>query len=56
MSTLIEAAMSGSASGDDGGLDEIINLGKKELRERRTEELTLDLPHAIHGLNRRGSD
>ena len=51
--------MRGSSPGDDEPLDEIIELGRKAVQERRTEELVLDLL-ALDGvrlpLKRRGSE
>ena len=59
MSAIIEAAISDSPSGDDESLEEVIELGRKALQERRTGELALDLL-ALDGvrlpLKRRGSE
>ena len=43
MSAVIEALVNGSALVDDAPLDEIIELGKRALREKMADELALDL-------------
>ena len=43
MSTIIKAVTNGFSPSDSEPIDEIIELGRKALRERRYSEMALDL-------------
>jgi hypothetical protein len=43
MSVIIKMPVSGSISADEALLDEIIEFGRKALRQKRSEELAFDL-------------